>query len=80
MAAAVRREQVMSPGRFVRQRLSWKWVGIAGQAGLGAFPDELIGGIPQLDGTRGRTLALEYPDTPGWTAELSRSILHPRHC
>ena len=26
--------------------------GIAGQAGLGAFPDELIGGIPQLDGTR----------------------------
>ena len=24
--------------------------GIAGQAGLGAFPDELVGGIPQLDG------------------------------
>ena len=26
--------------------------GIAGQAGLGAFPDELVGGIPQLDGAR----------------------------
>ena len=26
--------------------------GIAGQAGLGAFPDELVVGIPQLDGTR----------------------------
>ena len=26
--------------------------GIAGQAGLGAFPDELVGSIPQLDGTR----------------------------
>ena len=26
--------------------------GVAGQAGLGAFPDELVGGIPQLDGTR----------------------------
>ena len=26
--------------------------GVAGQARLGTFPDELVGGIPQLDGTR----------------------------
>ena len=53
VAAAVRREQADIARFFQRfaEHIS-EMGGIAGQAGLGAFPDELVGGIPQLDGTR----------------------------
>ena len=52
-SAAVRREQA-DIARFFQRFAEYipEMGGIAGQAGLGAFPDELIGGIPQLDGTR----------------------------
>ena len=53
VAAAVRREQA-DIARFFQRFAEYIPVmgGIAGQAGLGAFPDELVGGIPQLDGAR----------------------------
>ena len=53
VAAAVRREQA-DIARFFQRFAKYipEMGGIAGQAGLGAFPDELVGGIPQLDGTR----------------------------
>ena len=53
VAAAVRREQA-DIARFFQRFAEHipEMGGIAGQAGLGAFPDELVGGIPQLDGTR----------------------------
>ena len=53
VAAAVRREQADIARFFQRfaEHIS-EMGGVAGQAGLGAFPDELVGGIPQLDGTR----------------------------
>ena len=53
VAAAVRCEQADIARFFQRfaEHIS-KMGGIAGQAGLGAFPDELVGGIPQFDGTR----------------------------
>ena len=52
VAAAVRREQA-DIARFFQRFAEHipEMGGIAGQAGLGAFPDELVGGIPQLDGT-----------------------------
>ena len=52
VAAAVRREQA-DIARFFQRFAEYipEMGGIAGQAGLGAFPDELVGGIPQLDGT-----------------------------
>ena len=53
VAAAVRCEQADIARFFQRfaEHIS-EMGGVAGQAGLGAFPDELVGGIPQLDGTR----------------------------
>ena len=53
VTAAVRREQA-DIARFFQRFAKYipEMGGIAGQAGLGAFPDELIGGIPQLDGAR----------------------------
>ena len=47
VAAAVRREQA-DIARFFQRFAEHipEMGGIAGQAGLGAFPDELIGGIP----------------------------------
>ena len=53
VAAAVRREQA-DIARFFQRFAKYipEMGGVAGQAGLGAFPDELVGGIPQLDGTR----------------------------
>ena len=53
VAAAVRREQA-DIARFFQRFAEYipEMGGIAGQAGLGAFPDELVGGIPQLDGAR----------------------------
>ena len=53
VAAAVRREQA-DIARFFQRFAEHipEMGGIAGQAGLGAFPDELVGGIPQLDGAR----------------------------
>ena len=53
VAAAVRREQA-DIARFFQRFAEYipEMGGIAGQARLGAFPDELVGGIPQLDGTR----------------------------
>ncbi len=53
VAAAVRCEQA-DIARFFQRFAEYipEMGGIAGQAGLGAFPDELVGGIPQLDGTR----------------------------
>ena len=63
MSACSRRTAAATP--MCRRCRRWAWTfrpsralyipemgGIAGQAGLGAFPDELVGGIPQLDGTR----------------------------
>ena len=51
VAAAVRREQA-DIARFFQRFAEHipEMGGIAGQTGLGAFPDELIGGIAQLDG------------------------------
>ena len=53
VAAAVRREQA-DIARFFQRFAEHiqEMGGVAGQAGLGTFPDELVGGIPQLDGTR----------------------------
>ena len=53
VAAAVRCEQA-DIARFFQRFAEHipEMGGVAGQAGLGAFPDELVGGIPQLDGTR----------------------------
>ena len=53
VAAAVRCEQA-DIARFFQRFAEHipEMGGIAGQAGLGAFPDELVGGIPQLDDTR----------------------------
>ena len=53
VAAAMRREQA-DITRFFQRFAEYipEMGGIAGQAGLGAFPDELVGGIPQLDGAR----------------------------
>ena len=53
VAAAVRREQA-DIARFFQRFAEHipEMGGVAGQAGLGAFPDELVGGIPQLDDTR----------------------------
>ena len=53
VAATVRREQA-DIARFFQRFAEHipEMGGIAGQAGLGAFPDELVGGIPQLDGAR----------------------------
>ena len=53
VAAAVRCEQA-DIARFFQRFAKHipEMGGIAGQAGLGAFPDELVGSIPQLDGTR----------------------------
>lgn len=53
VAAAVRREQA-DIARFFQRFAKYipEMGGIAGQAGLGAFPDELVGSIPQLDGAR----------------------------
>ena len=53
VTAAVRREQADIARFFQRfaEHIS-EMGGIAGQAGLGAFPDELVGSIPQFDGTR----------------------------
>ena len=53
VAAAVRREQA-DIARFFQRFAEYipEMGGIAGQAGLGAFPDELVGDIPQLDGAR----------------------------
>ena len=53
VAAAVRCEQA-DIARFFQRFAEHipEMGGVAGQAGLGAFPDELIGGIPQLDGAR----------------------------
>ena len=53
VAAAVGREQA-DIARFFQRFAEYipEMGGIAGQAGLGAFPDELVVGIPQLDGTR----------------------------
>ena len=53
VAAAVGREQA-DIARFFQRFAEYipEMGGVAGQAGLGAFPDELVGGIPQLDGTR----------------------------
>ena len=53
VAAAVRCEQA-DIARFFQRFAEYipEMGGIAGQAGLGTFPDELVGGIPQLDGTR----------------------------
>ena len=53
VAAAVRREQA-DIARFFQRFAEYipEMGGVAGQAGLGAFPNELVGGIPQLDGTR----------------------------
>ena len=50
VSAAVRREQA-EIARFCQRFAEHipEMGGVAGQAGLGAFPDELIGGIPQLD-------------------------------
>ena len=50
VAAAVRREQA-DIARFFQRFAEYipEMGGIAGQAGLGAFPDELISGITQLD-------------------------------
>ena len=52
VAAAVRREQA-DIARFFQRFAEYipEMGGIAGQAGFGTFPDELVGGIPQLDGT-----------------------------
>ena len=52
VAAAVRCEQADIARFFQRfaEHIS-EMGGIAGQAGFGTFPDELVGGIPQLDGT-----------------------------
>ena len=52
VAAAVRREQA-DIARFFQRFAEHipEMGGVAGQARLGAFPDELVGGIPQLDGT-----------------------------
>ena len=51
VAAAVRREQADIACFFQRfaEHIP-EMGGVAGQAGLGAFPDELIGGVAQLDG------------------------------
>ena len=53
VAAAVRCEQA-DIVRFFQRFAEYipEMRGIAGKARLGAFPDELVGGIPQLDGTR----------------------------
>ena len=53
VAAAVRCEKA-DIARFLQRFAEYiqEMRGIAGQARLGAFPDELVGGIPQLDGTR----------------------------
>ena len=53
VAAAVRREQA-DIARFFQRFAEYipEMRGVAGQARLGTFPDELVGGIPQLDGTR----------------------------
>ena len=53
VAAAVRREQA-DIARFFQRFAEHipEMGGIAGQAGLGAFPNELVGSIPQFDGTR----------------------------
>ena len=53
VAAAVRREQA-DIARFFQRFAEYipEMGGIAGQAGLGAFPNELVGSIPQFDGTR----------------------------
>ena len=47
VAAAVRREQA-DIARFFQRFAEHipEMGGVAGQAGLGAFPDELVGGIP----------------------------------
>ena len=52
VAAAVRREQA-DIARFFQRFAEYipEMGGVAGQAGFGTFPDELVGGIPQLDGT-----------------------------
>ena len=57
VAAAVRREQA-DIARFFQRFAEYipEMGGIAGQAGFGTFPDELVGGISQLDGT-GRTFS-----------------------
>ena len=53
VAAAMRGEQANIASFFQRfAEYIPEMGGVAGQTGLGAFPDELIGGIPQLDGTR----------------------------
>ena len=53
VAAAVGREQADIACFFQRfAKYIPEMGGIAGQAGLGAFPDELVGSISQLDGTR----------------------------
>ena len=53
VAAAVRCEQA-DIARFFQRFAEYipEMRGVAGQARLGTFPDELVGGIPQLDGTR----------------------------
>ena len=53
VAAAIRSEQANIASFFQRfaEHIT-EMGGIAGQASLGAFPDELVGGIAQLDGTR----------------------------
>ena len=78
VAAAVRREQA-DIARFFQRFAEHipEMGGIAGQAGLGAFPDELIGGIPQLDGTRADIQRhRNIPDTVFgfWTADADRTF------
>ena len=53
VAAAMRSEQA-DIARFFQRFAEHipEMGGVAGQAGLGAFPDELVGSIPQFDGTR----------------------------
>lgn len=78
VAAAVRREQA-DIARFFQRFAEYipEMGGIAGQAGLGAFPDELVGGIPQLDGTRADIQRhRNIPDTVFgfWTADADRTF------
>ena len=63
VAAAVRREQA-DIARFFQRFAEYipEMGGIAGQAGLGAFPDELVGGIPRTFSGTGisRILSLDF--------------------